>query len=559
MKDKLFLVKWIKRYIPYIILFIVVLAVGFPLLRDRMLEGHDGVFQLFRNYTTKVAIADGQFIPMVNPNMVGGFGYASNLFYGILSTYIVTFFSFFTPTIGLAINIFILLIIFLSGLFMYFFVYDISKKKDISLLSAILYMTAPYLLYDIYVRMAIGEIASFAFVPLLFHGLYNMINSDKKKWYLLTIGTSGLLLSHSISTVMCALFAFFYIVLNGKKVFQKETIKKIMIAILLALLISLPTVLPLLEAKLSSDYMVFDSSYMNTNGAKMESRAIHLFVTSFKMPTIIVQIYMIFIIGIFLFFIKKKENWNINCYFILFIISVFLTLDIIPWSFLPNLFSTLQFPWRFLQLSSFFFALIIPLILKEIQFKKKIFWFVIVICFLFAFPFIKLGFKNPGIDNRLIYSNKLKKRENIVRSTGTASAEYLPRNAIYNYSYLKNHSMLPILLSGDGKIEQIKKEGTHFTFSLELQNSGLMELPFIYYPGYVVKANGKNIPTLETKNGLVGISLKKGKYQVNTYYCGSNIMIFAYVISLISCIIFMFLILKQKHKSIFKRNNLKNL
>lgn len=555
MKNNVFLKKWNRKYIPYVILFVVMFIVGFPLLRTRMLEGHDGVFQLFRNYTTKVAIADGQFIPMVNPNMMGGFGYASNLFYGILSTYIITFFSFFTPTIGLAINLFILLILFLSGLFMYFFVYDFSKKKDISLLSAIFYMTAPYLLYDIYVRMALGEIASFVFVPLLFHGLYSIINSDKKKWYLLTIGTSGLLLSHSISTFMCAIFATFYIVLNIKKVLEKEIILKITIAILFALLISLPTVLPLLEAKLSSDYMVFDSVYMKTNGAKMESHAIHLFESSFKMPTIIVQIYIVFIIGIVLFFIKKKKiSWDIRCYFILFIISVFLTLDIIPWSFFPNLFSTLQFPWRFLQLSSFFFALTLAFLLQEIQWKGKSLRLVIVACCLLsAIPFLKLGISNPGIDNHLVYSNKLKKRENIVRSTGTASAEYLPRNAIYNYHYLKNHSMLPTLLKGNGKIEQVKKVGTHLTFELELQNSSLIELPFIYYPGYVVKANGKDISTLETKNGLVGISLKKGKYHVTNYYRGSNVMIFAYITSLISCFVFIILILKQKNLTCFQK------
>jgi len=41
-------------------------------------------------------------------------------------------------------------------------------------------MTNPYLLYDIYVRMALGEIISFVFLPLLFYGLYNIIYQDKK-------------------------------------------------------------------------------------------------------------------------------------------------------------------------------------------------------------------------------------------------------------------------------------------------------------------------------------------------------------------------------------------
>lgn len=539
--------KKLRKCVPLILVGIVVL-IGFPLLRDRMLEGHDGVFQLFRNYTTKIALLDDQYIPMVNPNMMGGFGYASNLFYGILSTYIITFFSVFTSTIGLAVNIFILVTIFLSGLFMYFFVNVLSRKKEIALLSGILYMTSPYFLYDLYVRMALGEIVSFVFLPLLFHGLYNIINGDKRKWYLLTIGTSGLFLSHSISTLMCAIFAGIYLLLNFKKVTEKEVIKKILLALGCALLLSLPTIFPLLEAKFSSDYMVFDTGYMKTNGINMEKNSIRLFSNLSKTLSYLVHIYMIVIvlIGILLFHLKKK-NRQLTLYYILMVVSILLTLNIIPWSHLPSLFSTFQFPWRFLQLSSFFFAITLALLYQELNVKKHVFFITIIGCFILIVPFIKIGIQNPGIDNQLVYSNKLKKRGDIVRSTGTASAEYLPRNAIYNYEYLKNRSLLPTILEGKGTVSRIQKKGTHLSFLLKITDSSIVELPYIYYPGYLVKANDKALPTFETQNGMVGVSLKKGNYQVKSFYRGSNIMIFAYITSIVSLIMFILLILKQKN------------
>lgn len=299
-----------SRYIPYILLVLITFLIGFPLLRERMLEGHDGVFQLFRNYTTKIAIEDKQLIPMVNPDMMGGFGYASNMFYGVLTTYITSFISIFTPTIGSAVNLFILLTVFLSGLFMYTFVKDISEKKTGALLAAVTYMTAPYFLYDIYVRMALGEIASFVFLPLLFHGLYNIIHDRKQKWYLLTIGTAGLFLSHSISTLMAAIFAFFYLLLNYKKVCNKEVLKKISFSLLFAVFISLPTVLPLMEARFSSDYMVFDSAYMKTTGMEMEHNAISLCGSSSKAITGIAKGYFIAVITGFMLslYLKRKKT-----------------------------------------------------------------------------------------------------------------------------------------------------------------------------------------------------------------------------------------------------------
>ena len=80
----------LKKIFPYLALLLVTLVVGAPLLRGKMLDGDDAVFHLFRSYTTRVAISDGQLIPMINPYILSGFGYAYNMFYGILSSYGIT-------------------------------------------------------------------------------------------------------------------------------------------------------------------------------------------------------------------------------------------------------------------------------------------------------------------------------------------------------------------------------------------------------------------------------------------------------------------------------------
>ena len=82
-----------------IVLLIITFFIGLPLISMRSLDGHDAVFHFFRNYGTKLAILDKELIPMVNPVMMNGLGYAPNIFYGVLPTYIITFISLFTKTL----------------------------------------------------------------------------------------------------------------------------------------------------------------------------------------------------------------------------------------------------------------------------------------------------------------------------------------------------------------------------------------------------------------------------------------------------------------------------
>src|SRR5699024_10191610 len=95
-------------------------------------------------------------------------------FYPQIVTYIPYILGLISGTFVNGLKIFAALTVVLSGIFMYNFVNEVTKKKDIALFSAILYMIFPYRLEDIYTRFAIGEFAVFVFIPLVFQGLYNL-------------------------------------------------------------------------------------------------------------------------------------------------------------------------------------------------------------------------------------------------------------------------------------------------------------------------------------------------------------------------------------------------
>ena len=82
-----------------------------------------------------------------------------------------------------------------------------------------------------------------------------------------------------------------------------------------------------------------------------------------------------------------------------------------------------------------------------------------------------------------------------------------------------------------------------------------IELPYIYYLGYRVYANGSEIEYAESDNGFVQIKINPALYEqnvkINVKYTGTNEMIVASVISGISAIV---LVISEIR---FKKSNFK--
>ena len=91
-----------------------------------------------------------------------------NLFYNPIVTYVPLLIKLFIPSYAMSLKIFGGLCIILSGVTMYKCVYSITNKKAVALFSALIYLMVPYKLGDVYKRFAIGEFASFIFIPLVF-------------------------------------------------------------------------------------------------------------------------------------------------------------------------------------------------------------------------------------------------------------------------------------------------------------------------------------------------------------------------------------------------------
>lgn len=231
-----------KKVLSYIIIMFFSIIICIPLFSKYMdISRDDGIQHICRIIGTYTTLKEGHMFPVIMSEFCNNFGYSWNLFYSPITAYVPLIFKIFTSSFVMCLKLFMLLTVFLSGLCCFNFVYKISKSYKAGVVSAILYMSAPYHLTDLYNRIAVAELASFVFLPIVFSGMYDLFYKRDKKPYGIIIGAIGLILTHNVITVYTAIFCLIYALIHYKKLARKTTIKKILICVILILLCKLQT------------------------------------------------------------------------------------------------------------------------------------------------------------------------------------------------------------------------------------------------------------------------------------------------------------------------------
>lgn len=251
----------------YIFIVIVSIIVSIPLYKaDFNILVDDGIQHVCRLMGTYQSINEGQTFPVIMSNFCNNFGYSWNIFYSPITAYVPLLFRLITDSYINCLKAFILLLTILTGISMYECVYKITKNRLIGLLASTIYIFAPYRLTDIYKRVAIAETASFIFLPMIFQGAYTIFDDEetgkKKSGLLLIFGATGLILTHTVIAMYTAIFGFLYVIINIKKLKDKNIIKKLLIVLIFTISITSFFWAPMLEHKLNTEYEVFKEGRM---------------------------------------------------------------------------------------------------------------------------------------------------------------------------------------------------------------------------------------------------------------------------------------------------------
>ena len=572
------------KVIHYIIIIAASLIAAIPLINLRIYGTDDGYVHMLRIFGMEQILKEQNFPPFIYSKFANGFGYAINLFYSPIVTYGPLFFRIFGLHYYTCLKLFAYSTILISCFTMYNFLYEVSKKREIAILGAVIYAFIPYRLETIFNRFAIGEFTAYIFFPMLFHGLFNLLKGDGKKHYYIAIAAIGLILTHTISTEYSAIFALLYIVFNFKQLKNKGVIRKIAINVIFILAITTFFTVPLMEHKILGNYVIFNSTSMKSLPSDVQNSTIkisQLFKdigevngVSFKIG---IPLIILTLLGIVSY---KKVDKNIRSEYITFtviaMISLAMVTKLFPWIIMPKILTTLQFAWRMQAFFEFALSIICAI---------NLYYFIDIICkkssknskdtkvhtktenlynmlLLFAIIVIitsmmKIDYNYSYEKEKFLTDEEYETKINEKNSIWSINREYLPEKVDVKKlgkSYLDYRENRVYVLDGNATIINEKKEDLQLEFDIENYKANtILELPYIYYLGYTVTTEqNEKIQVFESDNGMLAIKLDENieSAHITVKYTGTIIEKVSYLISAISIITFIGYVIYSKKQDI---------
>ena len=550
---------------------IAVLA-SIPVFVDYMILGADLSFHLLRIEGLADALRQGIFPARVEPMWLYGHGYANSLFYcdtfllfpallRLLGFSVQTSYHMFVAAVNLA-----------TAWIAYVSFRGCFRKSQgertarlLGLFGSLLYTLAPYRIYNIYNRGAVGEYTAMMFLPLLCFGFYMIFSEDvhskeyKSYWLIPVVGFTGIIQSHILSCEIVGFFTVLLCVVMIRRVLRRQTFLELVKVVAGTVLLNLWFLLPCLDMMMSGKY------YFSRTGQPVQERGIlpaQIFYTLQKagsssrfhetgmQNTEPVGVGMAVLLGIGAYLLLRygkgtkcagmqkqgmKEDGQVSlamrnaasvCLF-LGAAAIVMSTCYFPWDWLQSLngitsslVSSLQFPTRLTVAATV--------------------CLVFVCCIAAAWTFTswsraaQAGFFLVACGACVIFSlfqtgDTLLTKDSVVRlysgenlgHSAVAGGEYLPLGTDYNL--ILYHGASP---SEGVTVESYSKKGLDVSAGVSVDGmagDAFVELPLLYYKGYRAQdeETGARFDIVSGTNGDVRVMLPAGYSGViRTWYAG---------------------------------------
>ncbi len=569
-----------KRTFIFLLLISIIIALSFcyPFTNGILHKGADTGFHLSRIQAYRDAIVEGIKYPYIYWHMNFDFGYPTPLFYCQLFLYpcVLLITKGISPIVSY--KIYIISLVFAATFFVGINSYIVSKKKIFpAIIAMLIYIPNVHQITSIFRRSALGELTALVFIPVAILGIYYTLYEDENKWIVLTIGYTGLALSHNISFyLMCILFGIFFLI-NIKHI-NKNRIISIAKGIVFAFLLSAFFLLPMLEAMFTNNLQVNNSFNSSLVMEGMKIKDLFNFNTDFSL-------YQNSSIGPFLLFLpltslfiknKKRDNKFIFDCLIIGYVTLFIITEYFPWQLFKFM--------NFMQFTNRLLVIIIPLLAISGAYYTSIFianfknsflkYFILSVTCLIIIAFTAFAL-SPNLTGVYGYTDNMSleeayevlykpyENETYYDSQALSSGDYLPaaKTNYINYPYetpafSKSHSIIDT--SEEMEIDPNgfeMYEYYHYKFNI-LSNShdnAYVIVPKTYYNGYKVDIikNGSIIETINPVQDKISGNVKFNVYKsdetitYDVYYQETKIQTYSMFVSKISLIVFIIVCLYQ--------------
>lgn len=538
-----------KKKINLLILLILISILPvWSIFRPGVYESGDFNIHIYRSISFFTSLTDGQIFPNWSRDLNATYGYetfiiGAPLMYYITSLFHVVGFSFTT-----SLKILLALAYVTSGITMYLWLKE-GFNKLVGFVGGIFYLYAPFHLVDLHFRVSPGDLLVYALLPLAAFVNLRLINKAGIRYFMFSsLIITLLMISHPISLVAMTFIALYLILIFYIYKYPFKYLYWCILSLLLGLFLSAFYWLPVI---LEKKYIITSVISQTISFEKFS----YFFISPWKYGLLFqgpkgeltfligyIQIFLIIMLLIYLYKKKlKKKEAKISIFFLTYlavIIFLFNPISEPVWNTLP-LYKSLEFSYR---LS--FIVVVLTSVIAAITVSKTNKKIIIVICAFAIFSTIlNWGHRKviPHITDKELINNLPYSTFQNEGGTATTTIWVDPKHP-WMSEIPKQHLEV---IQGQVQIKEIQRITTNHVYSLySITNSYLKENTY-FYPGWVLKVDGKN-QEINFKNqkypGIITFNLKSGLHKVELTFIDTPIRYYSKLLSFFSLLLLILIV-----------------
>lgn len=492
-------------------------------------QGADWRFHLSRIEGIAQGLREGQFPVRVYSQAKDGYGYAPSLFYGELFLYFPAVLRLLGMSVQGAYRTYAIAVQALTAGISFFSFRQMFRHNKTALVGSILYMLAPYHIYNIYWRTAVGEYTALAFLPLIPAALSLLYAQQKPDRHTARVACAELVVSfgalvqtHIISLELATLSTAVFCLYHFRRTFTKRILGVWVTAAGLVVLLNLWFLVPFLTLMLGGGYNNMYGGESFAGGLSVQKNGLWLSeLLSWREDHN--SIGVVLVAGLVAFVwcwltqgpaMPQRERKIGAWAAVLGTLACWMCTNTFPWGILGSLpvvgrlLLAIQFPWRYFSLATLLLVLVSVCAVSALRRGR------------YAQPVAVLLLSASLLGVAIFYHSYLP----------TVDTSYLGERAQMIYTDYKISNMAwyyDSLYLPDGAVEtrdgftcetavttveiaSVERRGNTTVLSCSEVNGelGYAELPLLYYPGYTILDGEGEV--FRTANGMVGVTVPAG-------------------------------------------------